>query len=85
MDLDNTLWGGIVGEDGFNGIKLGGNPIGKAFVELLAAKLQVTEDKIAKTTVADFFGQILAEKPDHAFPASAKKLATELKASLNLE
>src|SRR4029077_14878490 len=23
LDLDNTLWGGIVGEDGFNGIKLG--------------------------------------------------------------
>jgi FkbH-like protein len=33
LDLDNTLWGGIVGEDGFEGIKLGLDPIGKAFIE----------------------------------------------------
>jgi len=33
LDLDNTLWGGIVGEDGFDGIKLGSGPPGNAFVE----------------------------------------------------
>ncbi len=33
LDLDNTLWGGIVGEDGFDGIKLGSGPVGNAFVE----------------------------------------------------
>ena len=33
LDLDNTLWGGIVGEDGINGIELGHTPTGKAFVE----------------------------------------------------
>ena len=33
LDLDNTLWGGIVGEDGFNGIKLGPEPPGNAFLE----------------------------------------------------
>lgn len=33
LDLDNTLWGGIVGEDGFNGIKLGPEPPGNAYVE----------------------------------------------------
>jgi FkbH-like protein len=33
LDLDNTLWGGIVGEDGFEGIKLGNDPVGKAFME----------------------------------------------------
>jgi len=33
LDLDNTLWGGIVGEDGFEGIKLGDDPIGRAFVD----------------------------------------------------
>ena len=26
-DLDNTLWGGIVGDDGINSLKIGGNPI----------------------------------------------------------
>ena len=34
LDLDNTIWGGIVGEDGFNGIKLGPDPLGQPFVEL---------------------------------------------------
>jgi FkbH-like protein len=33
LDLDNTLWGGVVGEDGFEGIKLGSDPIGVAYVE----------------------------------------------------
>lgn len=33
LDLDNTLWGGIIGEDGFDGIKIGDNPSGKAFLE----------------------------------------------------
>lgn len=33
LDLDNTLWGGIVGEDGFDGIKLGPTSPGNAYVE----------------------------------------------------
>ena len=31
LDLDNTLWGGVLGEDGIDGIKLGGDYPGKAF------------------------------------------------------
>lgn len=33
LDLDNTLWGGIVGEDGFNNIKLDNKTLGNAFFE----------------------------------------------------
>jgi len=33
LDLDNTLWGGIIGEDGFEGIQLGKDPPGNAFVD----------------------------------------------------
>ncbi len=33
LDLDNTLWGGIIGEDGFDKIKLGDDAVGKSFVE----------------------------------------------------
>ncbi|OGB11627.1 MAG: hypothetical protein A3E79_07985 [Burkholderiales bacterium RIFCSPHIGHO2_12_FULL_61_11] len=33
VDLDNTLWGGVVGEDGVDGIQLGPNYPGSAFVE----------------------------------------------------
>lgn len=32
LDLDNTLWGGIIGEDGMEGIRLGQGGDGEAFV-----------------------------------------------------
>ena len=33
LDLDNTLWGGVIGDDGLSGIKLGQNsPVGEAFL-----------------------------------------------------
>jgi FkbH-like protein len=33
LDLDNTLWGGVIGDDGVGGIKLGqGDPDGEAFI-----------------------------------------------------
>lgn len=32
LDLDNTLWGGVVGEDGLAGIALGGTARGEAFL-----------------------------------------------------
>lgn len=33
LDLDNTCWGGVIGDDGLNGIVLGqGNALGEAFV-----------------------------------------------------
>ena len=32
LDLDNTLWGGVIGDDGMDGIVLGqGSPLGEAF------------------------------------------------------
>ncbi len=33
LDLDNTLWGGVIGEDGIEGIKLGPTPDGRPFWE----------------------------------------------------
>jgi FkbH-like protein len=33
LDLDNTLWGGVLGEDGREGLKLGGTYPGSAFQE----------------------------------------------------
>ena len=34
LDLDNTSWGGVIGDDGLEGIQIGGLGIGKAFTEL---------------------------------------------------
>ena len=33
LDLDNTLWGGVIGDDGYENIEIGTLGIGKAFTE----------------------------------------------------
>jgi FkbH-like protein len=40
LDLDNTLWGGVIGDDGLDGIRLGqGSADGEAFVDIQAYAL----------------------------------------------
>ena len=41
VDLDNTLWGGVIGEDGMAGITLGAEYPGAAFQELQRALLEL--------------------------------------------
>jgi FkbH-like protein len=41
VDLDNTLWGGIIGEDGMDGIRLGPEYPGAAYQELQRALLDL--------------------------------------------
>jgi FkbH-like protein len=41
LDLDNTLWGGILGEDGISGIKIGGDYPGNAFLDFQKAILEL--------------------------------------------
>lgn len=41
LDLDDTLWGGIVGEDGLDGILLDDKPPGNAFLEFQKVILQL--------------------------------------------
>ncbi len=44
LDLDNTLWGGVVGDDGVEGLVLGqGNPTGEAFLAIQGYALQLVE------------------------------------------
>ena len=43
LDLDNTLWGGIVGEDGFEGIRLSPQPPGMPFIEFQRVILALNE------------------------------------------
>jgi len=42
LDLDNTLWSGILGEDGANGIKMGGDYPGNAYNFLQAYLLELS-------------------------------------------
>lgn len=46
LDLDNTLWGGVVGEDGLEGIALGEEGIGLAFAEFQDELLNLTRKGI---------------------------------------
>ena len=39
LDCDNTLWGGVVGEDGVNGIQVGNDGIGRAYAMFQQALL----------------------------------------------
>ena len=41
LDLDNTLWGGVLGEDGIDGIQLGNNYPGNAFLFFQQAILEL--------------------------------------------
>jgi hypothetical protein len=40
VDLDNTLWGGVIGEDGMTGIQLGPEYPGAAYQEFQRALLR---------------------------------------------
>lgn len=43
VDLDNVLWGGLIGDDGLANIQLGGFGIGKVFTEIQAWIKQLSE------------------------------------------
>lgn len=68
LDLDNTLWGGIVGEDGFDGIKLGVGPPGNAYVEFQRTLLGLYHRGIilainSKNNLEDAL-KVIVEHPD---------------------
>jgi FkbH-like protein len=46
LDLDNTLWGGIIGEDGMTGIQIGYEGIGLAFVDFQRELLNLQQKGI---------------------------------------
>ncbi len=44
LDLDNTLWGGVIGDDGLERINIGqGHPLGEAFLSVQQAALELRE------------------------------------------
>lgn len=46
FDLDNTLWGGVLGEDGIEGIKIGGDYPGKAFLYFQKTLIELSKSGI---------------------------------------
>ena len=44
LDLDNTIWGGIIGDDGISGIKIGqGDALGEAYADFQARILELNQ------------------------------------------
>ena len=93
LDLDNTLWGGVIGDDGLDGIVLGqGNATGEAHLELQRVALQLrdrgvllavsskNEDSIARMPFREHPDMLLREEHVAVFQANWNDKATNLTA-----
>ena len=70
LDLDNTLWSGVLGEDGIDGIGIGGDGVGYAHLRFQRAIKTLARSGVllaicSKNDEADALGA-LAEHPDMA-------------------
>jgi FkbH-like protein len=68
VDLDNTLWGGVIGEDGMEGIKVGASSRGHAFQEFQRTLLDCYQRGIllaicSKNNLADAM-EVLEKHPE---------------------
>ena len=92
LDLDNTLWGGVIGDDGIDGIRLGqGDPEGEAFqafqhyIALLAKRGVVlavcskNDSAIAEAAFADHPAMILRRADIGVFTANWEDKASNLR------
>ncbi len=93
LDLDNTLWGGVIGDDGVDGIVLGqGSATGEAFLAIQQTALALRErgiilavcskndDEVARTPFRDHPDMPLKEAHIAAFVANWGDKATNLRA-----
>jgi FkbH-like protein len=93
LDLDNTLWGGIIGDDGLEGIKLGqGSATGEAFVAIQRMALELrgrgivlavcskNEDAVARRAFREHPDMLLREEHIAVFQANWSDKAANLKA-----
>lgn len=93
LDLDNTLWGGVIGDDGLNGIILGnGDPLGEAFVAVQRMGLDLrergivlavsskNEDAVARLPFQKHPDMLLKEEHIAVFQANWSDKATNIKA-----
>lgn len=73
LDLDNTVWGGVIGDDGLGGIQIGELGIGRAFTELqLWAKL--LKDRGVLLAVCSKNDEAVAKEPFEKHPEMALRL-----------
>ena len=93
LDLDNTVWGGIIGDDGIEHIKIGqGDPMGEAYlsVQRLALDLRSrgivlavcskNEDEIARSPFRQHPDMLLRENHIAVFQANWKDKPSNIRA-----
>jgi FkbH-like protein len=93
LDLDNTLWGGVIGDDGMEGIVLGqGSAAGEAFIAfqeyaqrlsergIILAVCSKNDEKIALTPFASHPDMVLKRSSFASFVANWSDKATNLRA-----
>ncbi|MCB1886618.1 MAG: HAD family hydrolase [Rhodocyclaceae bacterium] len=91
LDLDNTVWGGVVGDDGVEGIKVGnGSAVGEAHLELQRTALALRErgivlavssknnDEVARKPFREHPDMLLREEHIAVFQANWQDKATNL-------
>ena len=92
LDLDNTLWGGVIGDDGVDGIKLGqGSAAGEAHLAIQALALDLrrrgivlavcskNEDDAARIPFREHDEMVLTEDHISVFTANWTDKATNLR------
>jgi FkbH-like protein len=93
LDLDNTLWGGVIGDDGLEGIVIGqGDPQGEAHLEIQRTALALRErgivlavssknnDEIARLPFQKHPEMLLRENHLAVFQANWNDKATNIRA-----
>ncbi|MCC7050399.1 MAG: HAD-IIIC family phosphatase, partial [Bacteroidia bacterium] len=73
LDLDNTLWGGIIGDDGLDGIQIGNLGVGEAYTQLQRWAKQLKERGII-LTVCSKNNEETAKEPFEKHPDMVLKL-----------
>lgn len=93
LDLDNTLWGGVIGDDGIEGIKLAqGDPTGEAHLSVQRLALSLRErgvvlavssknnDDVARRVFREHPEMLLRENHIAVFQANWNDKATNIRA-----
>ena len=93
LDLDNTVWGGVIGDDGLEGIVIGqGDATGEAYLEVQRTALALRErgivlavsskndDAVARSVFLEHPEMLLRENHIAVFQANWKDKATNISA-----
>ena len=92
LDLDNTLWGGVIGDDGLDGIQIGqGHPVGESFLAIqqwvyelkelgvILAVCSKNEEDVALQVFREHPGMLLKEDDFALFVANWEDKASNVR------